>query len=130
MTLEIFWIILLVLFAVCVGFLLPLLVQLRRTATKTEQFLAETQQELTPLLKDLRETSERAARLSRQAEEDVTRLAPLFKSLGEAGQSLHALTGSLNADMFRYVGNALGFWLGMRTVRKRTAAREHHDKGE
>lgn len=115
---EIYWLILLVLLAVCVGFLVPLLMQLRRTARQTESFIAATQVDLVPLLKDLRDTSERAARLARAAEEDITCLSPLFKSLGEAGQSLHALTGSLNADMFRYAGSALGFWLGMRSMKK------------
>jgi len=118
MSLESIGVIMLVLLAVCVGFLIPLLLQLRRTAHQTELFLAETQTDLVPLIKDLRETTERAAQLARKAEEDVTRLEPFIKSLGEAGHSLHALTGALNADMFRYAGSALGFWLGMRNMKR------------
>jgi len=118
MSLETIWIIILVLLAVCVGFMIPLLLQMRRTARQAEVFMAETQADLVPLLKDLRETIERASKLARAAEEDVTRLQPFIQSLGEAGNSLHALTGSLNADMFRYAGSALGFWLGMRKMKK------------
>ncbi|PLY00051.1 MAG: hypothetical protein C0624_12695 [Desulfuromonas sp.] len=131
MLLEIIWILILVLLAVSVGFLIPLLLQARRTAREAERFMVETQSELLPLLKDLRETSERAAKLSRQAEEDVARLEPFFKSLGEAGQSLHALTESFNADMFRYAGSALGFWLGMRSMKKSCSTpKQQAEEGE
>jgi len=118
MTASVFWMILLALLALCVGFLVPLLVQLRRTAQRAERFLDETERDLGPLLRELRDTSERASRLARVAEEDISRAAPLFRSLGEAGQSLHTLSRTLNADLVRYAGNALGFWLGVRSMKK------------
>lgn len=115
---EIFWSVLLVLLGICVVFLVPLMLQLRRTAHRAEQFMEQTQNDLVPLLKDLREASESAARLARIAEEDFSQISPLFRSLGEAGQSLHVLTGALQGDLFRYAGSALGFWLGMRSMKK------------
>ncbi len=125
MTQDVFWTLLLVLLAVGVGFLVPALIQVRRAAQRAERFLAETERDLMPLLKELRETSERASRLARVAEEDMSRVAPLLRSLGEAGQSLHALTGALNADLFRYAGSALGFWLGMRSMKKSFRSEQH-----
>jgi uncharacterized protein YoxC len=131
MSQEIFWMVLLGLLAVCVAFLVPLLLQLRRTALRAEQFLGQTEHDLVPLLKELRETSERAAKLARVVEEDFSRVAPLFRSLGEAGQSLHTLTGALNADLFRYAGSALGFWLGVRSMKKGFSSdKQTHKEGD
>jgi len=118
MTPEVIWPVLLVLLGICVGFLVPLLLQMRRTARRAELFMEKAQDDLMPLLKDLRETSERAARLARAAEEDFNQLSPLFRCLGDAGKSLHTLTDALHSDMFRYAGSALGFWLGMRSMKK------------
>jgi len=131
MTTETFLILLLVLFAIGMGFMLALMSQFRRTAQRVERFIDETERDLLPLLKDLRETTERAARLARTAEEDIGKIAPLFHSLGEAGHSLHALTGALNTDMFRYAGSALGFWLGMRSMKKAfPTGQKHRKEGE
>jgi len=118
MSQEMFWMVLLGLLAVCVAFLVPLLIQLRRTALRAEQFLGQTEHDLVPLLQELRETSERTAKLARVAEEEFGKLAPMFRSLGEAGHSLHSLAGALSSDLFRYAGSALGFWLGIRSMKK------------
>ena len=115
---DFYWGVLLGLLAILVAVLVPLLLQLRRTAQRAEQFMGQTENELVPLLRDLRETSARAAKMAQAAEEDISRLKPLFRSLGEAGQSLHALTGALNTDLFRYIGSLLGLWLGMRSTKK------------
>jgi hypothetical protein len=125
MSSEVFWPILLVLLALCVGFIIPLLMQARKTAKSLEVFLNNTDKELTPLLKDLRDTSERASRLARAAEEDLTKVAPLMASLGDAGKTLHSFTDALNSDVIRTAGKALGFWLGMRSTHKAFYTAKH-----
>lgn len=107
-----------VLILLIVIFLIPMMLQLKKTARDLDSFLVESQKELVPMLRELRVASERINRLTDRAEKELEKSEPLFTSLAETGHMLHDVNEFLHRDIGRYVGNAAGLWLGMRAASK------------
>ena len=107
-----------VLILLIVIFLIPMMLQLRKTARNLDTLLLDTQKELVPMLRELRQASERINRVSGKAEQGLEKSEPLFTSLAETGNMLHDVSEFLHRDIGRYVGNAAGLWLGMRAASK------------
>ena len=107
-----------VLVLLIVIFLIPAMLQLKKTARDLDHFLLETQRELVPMMKQLREASERINRASAKVERGAEKSEPLFASLTEMGHLVHDVNDFLHHDVGRYVGNAAGLWLGMRAASK------------
>lgn len=111
---DIFKLVLVLLAVVVVTVLVPLMLQLLRTLRQVEATVAETRQELTPLLRNLRESSERLNRASAGVEAGVEQLHGLFTAIGEVRDGLHRLGASLQHGIGRSIGEAFGFWFGLR----------------
>jgi predicted PurR-regulated permease PerM len=94
-------------------FLIPLLIQIKNTVQKADEFLGLTQRELLPLMRDLREMSEHLKKISRETEQDMVRMRPLFESLEEVGGLLHRGTEFLQGDV---VGKSVGTWMGIKAA--------------
>ena len=93
------------------AFLIPLLIQVKNTSQRVDTFLNEAQRDLLPALRELRETSERLNNASAKA-------GTLFESLAETGDSIHMINDFLHNDVGKYIGNAAGLWLGLRSASK------------
>jgi predicted PurR-regulated permease PerM len=93
------------------AFLIPLLIQVKNTAQRVDAFLNDAQKDLLPALRELRETSERLNQASAHA-------GTLFESLCETGESIHKINSFLHHDLGKYIGNAAGLWLGIRSASK------------
>lgn len=115
---DIFVLIITVVFLVVAAALVPLLVQLKRTAREADALLVDLRRELVPTLRELRESSERLNRASATVENGAEKAGVLFASLGEVGESIHNVNRFLHRDTARYVGNAAGLWLGIRAASK------------
>ncbi len=110
-------------------FLIPLLVQIKNTMQRTEEFIGLAQREILPVVRDLKETTENLKKISLEVEKDVARLQPLFQSMEEAGGLLHRATGFLQGEATRYVGRSIGTWLGMRAASKAIVKEIKKNKG-
>lgn len=108
---DVFALFITVLLLLIAVFLIPLLIQMRNTAQRVDEFIHEAQRDLLPMLRELRETSEKLNQASAKA-------GGLVDSLGEAGESIHKVNEFLQHDVGRYVGNAAGLWLGLRAASK------------
>lgn len=108
---DVFALIITVVLLLIAVFLVPLLLQMRNTAQRVDEFLHEAQRDLLPLLREMREASERLNKGSAQA-------GKFLESLGETGESIHMINDFLHHDMGRYLGNAAGLWLGIRAASK------------
>lgn len=115
---DIFVLIITVVFLVIAAALVPLLLQLKRTAREADALLADLRRELVPTLREFREASERLNRASAQVEAGAGRAGTLLESLGEVGDSIHKVNRFFHRDMARYAGNAAGLWLGIRAAGK------------
>ena len=85
MTEELFFGIIAVVVVILMGFLIPVILQLRKTAKSAESFLKDTQESLTPLLTELKETAERLYKISEDVEESVGNVRHLANAVGEMG---------------------------------------------
>ena len=115
---DLFVLIITVVFLIIAAAMVPLLLQLRRTAQEADALMSELRRELVPTLREFRETAERLNRASASIESGAEKAGGLLESLGEVGDSIHSVNNFLHRDMARYVGNAAGLWLGIRAASK------------
>ena len=123
MVVEIAAILVAIAFAVLVGYLVPLLIQVRRTVAESEQLLARMNHELPALITELRSMSQNVNELADQTRNGVEHAAVLLHAAGEVGESVqqvHNLVrgsgGSLLANMTSVVA---GFRAAKAVVKER-----------
>ena len=75
-------------FALLVGFLVPMLIQVRKTVAESEQLLAKMNNDLPPLIGELRAMSHNVNDLTEQARRGVEHAAVLLHAVGEVGESV------------------------------------------
>ncbi len=75
-------------FAVLVGYLVPMLIQVRKTVAESEQLLAKMNSDLPPLIGELRAMSRNVNDLTEQARMGVEHAAVLLHAVGEVGESV------------------------------------------
>jgi uncharacterized protein YoxC len=85
---EIAAILVAVAFALLVGFLVPVLIQVRKTVAESEQLLAKMNNDLPPLIGELRAVSHNVNDLTEQARMGVEHAAVLLHAVGEVGESV------------------------------------------
>jgi uncharacterized protein YoxC len=75
-------------FAVLVGYLVPTLIQLRKTIAESEQLLAHMSSELPSLVREMRTMTENVNTLVNQAHEGVDHAAVFLHAVGEIGDTV------------------------------------------
>ena len=133
MVVEIAAILVAVAFAVLVGYLVPLLIQVRRTVAESEQLLERMNHELPALISELRSMSQNLNDLTDQTRQGVEHAAVLLHAAGEVGESVqqvHNLVrgsgGSLLANMASMVA---GFRAAKEVVKERLKEGGKHNGG-
>ncbi|MCA9473723.1 MAG: DUF948 domain-containing protein [Nitrospirales bacterium] len=94
---------------VLVGYLIPTILQIKRTVAQSERVLARVNNELPGLLKDIRGTSENVRALTDQAKMGVDRASTLFTALGDMGQTVQQVHGAVR-------GRSGSLFLGLTSV--------------
>jgi len=117
-----------VLAAALVGYLIPVLIQLKKTLSSVDQLVEESEKELLPLLRDLGETAAHVRHISTQADEAVKNLGSATGSIRGAAEKIGLLGQVLEKQVIPRVAviSALAFGIkkGMEFLRKRK--REPH----
>ncbi len=85
---EIAVILVAVAFALLVGYLVPVLIQVRKTVAESEQLLAKMNTDLPPLIGELRAVSHNVNSLTEQARIGVEHATVLLHAVGEVGESV------------------------------------------
>jgi len=120
---EIAAILIAVAFAVLVGYLVPVLIQVRKTMAESEQLLAKMNADLPPLVADLRSMSQNLNDLADQARGGVEHAAVLLHAVGEVGESVqqvhNVVRGSSGALLANVASVVAGFKAATRVVRER-----------
>ena len=78
---------------ILIAFLVPALLQIKKTAKAAEDFLRTTQESLNPLLKELQETVEKTNQIAAKLDESVSDVQQLTKAVGEAGAIVSDING-------------------------------------
>lgn len=131
---EIAAILIAVAFAVLVGYLVPVLIQLRKTVAESEQLLAKMNADMPPLVAELRSMSQNLNDLADQARGGVEHAAVLLHAVGEVGESVqqvhNVVRGSSGTLLTNVASVVAGFKAATQVVRERMKHEgEHHNGG-
>jgi uncharacterized protein YoxC len=120
-------------FAVLVGYLVPVLIQVRKTVAESEQLLATLNHDLPPLIGELRAMSQNLNDLTEQARGGVEHAAMLLHAVGEVGESVQHVhdvvrgsSGSMLANMASVVA---GFKAATQVMKERFRGEGGHHNG-
>lgn len=75
-------------FAVLVGYLVPVLIAMRKTVAESQQVFVKMNQDLPPLIAELRTMSQNVNELAEQTRGGVEHAAVLLHAMGEVGESV------------------------------------------
>lgn len=121
-------------FAVLVGYLVPVLMQVRKTVAESEQLLAKMNADLPPLVGELRAMSHNLNNLTDQARDGVEHAAVLLHAVGEVGESVqqvhNVVRGSSGTLLTNVASVVAGFKAATHVMRERYRKEgEHHNGG-
>ena len=110
-------------FAVLIGYLVPVLIQLRKTVAESGQLLAKMNADMPPLVADLRSMSQNLNDLADQARGGVEHAAVLLHAVGEVGESaqhVHNVVRGSGGTLLTNVASVVaGFKAATQVVRER-----------
>ncbi|MBM4138794.1 MAG: DUF948 domain-containing protein [Nitrospira sp.] len=110
-------------FAVLVGFLVPVLMQVRKTVAESEQLLVKMNAELPPLVGELRAVSRHVNQLTEHARDGIEHAAVLLHAVGEVGESVqevhNVVRGSSGTLMTNVASVLAGFKAATQVMRDR-----------
>ena len=132
-TMEMAVVLVAVAFAVLVGYLVPVLIQLRRTVAESERVLAKVNSELPPLIVELRAMSQNMNDLADQVRGGVEHAAVLLHAVGEVGESVqqvhNVVRGSGGTLLTNVASMVAGFKAASQVVRERWKDEGGHHNG-
>ena len=102
--------------AVLVGYVVPILVQLRRTVEESARFLARTNQELPALIKDMRAMTETVNDLAEQTRAGVEHVTGFFHAVGEVGDTVQHLHDTVRGKSGALLVNLASMVAGIKAV--------------
>jgi uncharacterized protein YoxC len=120
-------------FAVLVGFLVPVLIQVRKTVAESEQLLAKMNNDLPPLIGELRAMSHNVNDLTEQARRGVEHAAVLLHAVGEVGESVQyvhdVVKGSSGSMLTNMASVVAGFKAATQVMKERFREEGGHHNG-
>ncbi|HET8721204.1 MAG TPA: DUF948 domain-containing protein [Nitrospira sp.] len=116
-------------FAVLVGFLIPVLIRLRQTATESERLLATMNADLPALVSDLRGMTHNLNALAGQAREGVEHASVLLHAVGEVGESVQQVHDAVRGSSGTLLTNVASLVAGVRAA-TRVMRERYREEGE
>ena len=120
-------------FAVLVGYLVPVMIQVRKTVAESEQLLAKMNHDLPPLIGELRSISRNMNDLTEQARGGVEHAATLLHAVGEVGESVqhvHDVVKGSSGSMLTNVASVVaGFKAATQVMKERFREEGGHHNG-
>jgi len=130
---EIAAILVAVAFALLVGYLVPVLIQVRKTVAESEQLLAKMNNDLPPLIGELRAMSHNVNDLTEQARGGVEHAAVLLHAVGEVGESVqqvhNVVRGSSGTMLANVASVVAGFKAAAQVMKERFREEGGHHNG-
>ena len=101
---------------VLVGFVVPTVIQVRKTATQAEQLLSQVNAELPGILNEIKQTNENVRAMSAQAREGVDRASVLLTAIGDVGETVNQVHGMIRGQSASLAKNVFKLLTGVRAV--------------
>jgi uncharacterized protein YoxC len=116
-----------------VGYLVPVMIQVRKTVAESEQLLAKMNQDLPPLIGELRAMSHNLNDLTEQARGGVEHATALLHAVGEVGESVqhvHDVVKGTSGSMLTNVASVVaGFKAATQVMKERFREEGGHHNG-
>lgn len=114
-------------FAVLVGYLVPVLIQVRKTVAESEQLLSKMNADLPALVGELRSTSQNLNELADQARAGVEHAAVLLHAVGELGESVQQVHDVVRGSSGSLVTNVATMVAGFKAATEVVRNRMRHE---
>jgi len=133
MIVEVAAILVAIAFAVLVGYLVPLLIQVRKTVAEAETLVTKLNADLPTLVTELRAMSQNLNDLTEQARGGVEHAAVLLHAVGEVGESVNQMHSLVRGSGGTLLANVASVVAGLRAakhvVTERLKEGGHHNGG-
>jgi uncharacterized protein YoxC len=116
-------------FALLVGFIVPVLIQVRKTVAESEQLLAKMNNDLPPLIGELRAMSHNVNDLTEQARTGVQHAAVLLHAVGEVGESVQQVHEVVKGSSGSMLTNVASVVAGLKAATKVVKERFREEGG-
>jgi uncharacterized protein YoxC len=116
-------------FALLVGFIVPVLIQVRKTVAESEQLLAKMNNDLPPLIGELRAMSRNVNDLTEQARTGVEHAAVLLHAVGEVGESVQQVHEVVKGSSGSMLTNVASVVAGLKAATKVVKERFREEGG-
>ena len=116
-------------FAVLVGYLVPVLMQVRKTVAESEQLLSKMNAEIPGLVAELRAMSQNLNDVTNQARDGVEHAAILLHAVGEVGESVQRVHNVVRGSSGTLLSNVVSMVAGFKAVTKVVRERMRHEGG-
>jgi len=126
---EIVAILIAIAFAVLVGYLVPLLVQLRKTVAESEQLLVKMRAEVPSLVSELRVMSQNVNDLTDMARSGVEHAAVLLHAVGQVGESVQQVHNVVRGSSGSLLTNMVSVVAGIKAATHVVRERMKHEGG-
>lgn len=133
MIVEVAAILVAIAFAVLVGYLVPLLIQVRKTIAEAETLVTKLNADLPTLVTELRAMSQNLNDLTEQARGGVEHAAVLLHAVGEVGESVNQVHSLVRGSGGTLLANVASVVAGLRAAKQVVTERfkegGHHNGG-
>jgi len=126
---EIVAILIAIAFAVLVGYLVPLLIQLRKTVAESEQLLGKMSAEVPSLVSELRVMSQNVNDLTDMARSGVEHAAVLLHAVGQVGESVQQVHNVVRGSSGSLLTNMVSVVAGIKAATHVVRERMKHEGG-
>jgi uncharacterized protein YoxC len=120
-------------FAVLVGYLVPVMIQVRKTVAESEQLLAKMNNDLPPLIGELRAMSHNMNDLTEKARGGVEHATAFLHAVGEVGESVqqvhNVVKGSSGSMLTNVASVVAGFKAATQVMKERFREEGGHHNG-
>jgi len=116
-------------FVVLVGYLVPVMIQVRKTVAESEQLLAKMNHDLPPLIEELRSISRNMNDLTEQARGGVEHAATLLHAVGEVGESVQQVHDVVKGSSGSMLTNVASVVAGLKAASKVVKERFREEGG-
>jgi len=103
-------------FAVLVGYLVPMLIQLRKTIAESEQLLAQMSSELPSLVREMRAMTENVNALLDQTRGGVDHAAVFLHAVGEIGDTVQKVNETVRGTSGSLLVNVASMVAGLKAA--------------
>ncbi len=117
-------------FAVLVGFLVPTLIQLRKTIKESRQLVAHLDAEVPVLVRQVRAVTEHVGAMTGQARDGMEHASALLHAVGEVGESVQQVHKAMRTKSGALLVKLASMMAGVRAASTVVKGRVHREAGE